>query len=276
MAKRKETIVTADDAVHALSKRFTSFHRHSTYQVFSDFLTLAACALSNAIDRSGFDVREQTYLETIKRYSKDEAAVFPELLALVVQAFEPMPGEVIYRDVLGELFMTLELGNQWAGQYFTPYCIALMMAMMTVGDADTLRASLEPRGFVRAAEPAVGGGAMVIALADAFKSAGVNYQEHLHVTCYDIDIKAVHMAYIQLSLLHVPAVVIHGNTISGECWGEWRTPAHVLGFWDVKLRRAQTDDEAVQDEVETPSASEAAVIDLPIPATGMPSKLVLF
>ena len=84
------------------------------------------------------------------------------------------------------------------------------------------------------------------------------------------------MAYIQLSLLHVPAVVIHGNTISGECWSEWRTPAHVLGLWDVKLRRAQADDEAVQDEVETPSASEATGIDLPIPATGMPSQLVLF
>lgn len=275
MAKRKETIVTADDAILALRKRFTSFHRHSTYQVFSDFLVLSACALSNAIDGSGFDVREQLYLDTIKRYSKDEAAVFPELLALVVQAFEPVPGEVIYRDVLGELFMTLELGSQWTGQYFTPYSVALMIAMMTVGDGESLRTTMEPRGFVRAMEPAVGGGAMVIALADAFKRVGVNYQQHLHVTCIDSDIKAVHMAYIQLSLLHIPAVVLHGNTLSGEIWDTWRTPAHVLDFWDMKLRREHGEPVPRQAAMCAPADGATRVECVPgIPAA--PSQLVLF
>ena len=105
---------------------------------------------------------------------------------------------------------------------------------------------------------------------------GVNYQQHLHVTCIDTDIKAVHMAYIQLSLLHVPAVVIHGNTISGECWGEWRTPAHVLGFWDVKLRRAQEADEVVDEPAAPVSATDTAVVNRPAPVPGMPSQLVLF
>jgi type I restriction-modification system DNA methylase subunit len=274
MAKRKETIETADDAIVALRKRFTSFHRHSTYQVFSDFLALSACALSNAVDGVHFDERERLYMDTIKRYSKDEVAVFPELLALVVHAFEQAPGEVIYRDVLGELFMTLELGSQWAGQYFTPYSVALMMAMMTVGDADTLRATIEQRGFVRVQEPAVGGGAMVIALADALSRVGVNYQQHLHATCIDTDIKAVHMAYIQLSLLHVPAVVVHGNSLSGECWGTWRTPAHVLGFWDGKLCRTNTATakDAVQEEAVTTSEPDKAAAETNEPL----AQLVLF
>lgn len=46
------------------------------------------------------------------------------------------------------------------------------------------------------------------------------------------------MAYVQLSLLHIPAVVYHGNSLTVETWSTWRTPAHVLGFWDVRLRRA--------------------------------------
>jgi hypothetical protein len=45
-------------------------------------------------------------------------------------------------------------------------------------------------------------------------------------------IRAVHMAYIQLSLLHVPAVVVHGNTLSLEEWGYWYTPAHILDGLD--------------------------------------------
>jgi len=50
---------------------------------------------------------------------------------------------------------------------------------------------------------------------------------------------AVHMAYIQLSLLHIPALVVHGNSLSAETWSAWMTPAHVLGLWDIQLRRQE-------------------------------------
>ncbi len=232
---------TTERAIRELAKLFTSFHRHGTYQVFSDFLTLAACAISNSLDKRFFEEREKLYLDTIKRYRPEEAQVFPRLLALLVQAFEPSPGVVAYRDVLGELYMGLELGNQWAGQFFTPYSVALMKATMVLGDADSLKHDIVARGFIRACEPAVGGGALVIALADTFQRLGVNYQQHLHVSCIDVDAKAVCMAYIQLSLLHVPAIIVHGNALSGEEWAHWFTPAHLVGFWDAKLRREQGD-----------------------------------
>ena len=78
---------------------------------------------------------------------------------------------------------------------------------------------------------------MVIATAEAFRDEGINYQQAMHATCIDIDATAVHMAYVQLTLLHIPAIVIHGNALSLEQWGYWLTPAHVLGFWDAKLKR---------------------------------------
>jgi len=43
------------------------------------------------------------------------------------------------------------------------------------------------------------------------------------------------MAYVQLSLLHVPAVVIHGDTLLLEEYGHWHTPAHMLGGWRYRL-----------------------------------------
>ena len=78
---------------------------------------------------------------------------------------------------------------------------------------------------------------MVIATAAAFAEEGINYQQAMHTTCIDIDATAVHMAYVQLSLLHIPAIVMHGNALSMEQWGYWLTPAHVLGFWDARLKR---------------------------------------
>ena len=42
------------------------------------------------------------------------------------------------------------------------------------------------------------------------------YQQHFHVTAVDLDSKCVHMAYLQVSLLHVPAVLILGNSLSLE------------------------------------------------------------
>ena len=47
------------------------------------------------------------------------------------------------------------------------------------------------------------------------------------------------MNFLQLSLLHVPAVVIHGNTLTLQAWSHWYTPAHILGEWQWKLGRGQ-------------------------------------
>ena len=88
-------------------------------------------------------------------------------------------------------------------------------------------------------EPACGAGAMVIALAQAMLAADINYQRHLHVTAVDIDPRAVHMAYIQFSLLHIPAHVMVGNSLSNEVREHWFTPAHILAGWSARLARPQ-------------------------------------
>ena len=97
---------------------------------------------------------------------------------------------------------------------------------------------------------------MVIALAEAMLEAGVNYQEHLHVTAIDVDLKCVHMAYLQFSLLHIPAVIVHGNTLSLEEWSHWHTPAHLMGGWNGKLRRREEVEGA--HEIHAPPKPEPA------------------
>jgi len=87
-------------------------------------------------------------------------------------------------------------------------------------------------------EPAASVVGMVIAAASALLDEGITYQHAMHATLIDIDATACHMAYVRLSLLHVPAIVIHGNAlVSDTVWGQWVTPTHVLGLWDMRLRR---------------------------------------
>lgn len=206
--------------------------RHNLWDVFGDFIEMSALAIANKVDLAQFEEREKRYLSIVRRYEPHEVARFPQMYAELVNALEYGPD-----DVLGKVFSELELHNASRGQFFTPYSLCTLMANMQVQDGSGFREGIEQRGFVSVSEPACGAGAMVIATAEAMLGAGINYQQHLHVIAQDIDSRAVHMAFIQLSLLHIPAVVILGNTLMMEEREHWYTPAHVLGGWQCKLDR---------------------------------------
>jgi type I restriction-modification system DNA methylase subunit len=204
--------------------------RHSTYKIYSDFVEMSAIAMSNATDKAQFDKREKRYLDIAERYSKEEINEFPKLLGMLVNHLEKHP-----HDVLRDVFHELALHNERAGQFFTPLSICQMMAKMIVGE--NAKSIVNEKGFVSLSEPACGTGAMVIAAAQELHTQGVNYQQNLHVTAVDLDPTCVHAAFTQFSLLHIPATVIHGNTISREEFSHWFTPAHVLGGWSYKLEQ---------------------------------------
>lgn len=206
-------------------------NRHDKWRVFADFCEMAAIAWSNKVDTAHYEKREARYLEIVKAYNRSEVELFPKIMGHLVMALEDD-----ISDVLGRVFHALELHNKYIGQYFTPDSVCQMMATMTVGDGADIKDRIARRGFVTKLEPTVGSGAMVIALARAMKDAGINFQEHLHVTAVDKDSKCAHMAYVQFSLLHIPAIVIHGDSLTLEEYDHWYTPAHVLGGWTQRLR----------------------------------------
>lgn len=127
------------------------------------------------------------------------------------------------------------------------------MAQLTVGDGEAIRKDIARCGFYRLNEPAVGGGSTVLAFCNALRSAGINYQHHLHVTAVDIDPTCVHMTYLQLALCWVPAVVIVGNTLTLEEREHWFTPAHILDGWNWKLRQRDVCEDAQELLVTVPS-----------------------
>lgn len=206
-------------------------YKHHMYDVFRDFVAMTAIALSNVADKSQFEKREAEYFRVIKKYDKEELKLFPQAFAELVMAYE-----FGFDDILGSLFMQLELGNSKRGQFFTPYHLCRLMSVIT-GDED-IREKIATRGFIQAGDCCVGAGAMMIALAQNMKEAGINYQQHLYIVTQDIDITAVHMAYIQFTMYHIPAVVILGNSLALEEKEHWYTLAHFMGNWEARLKTA--------------------------------------
>lgn len=223
--------------------------RHDIYALFSDWCECAAISLSNAVDRRQRDKREARYLEITARYERDVVETFPKIMGEVIMAFERGP-----QDILGTVFHELELHNKARGQFFTPYALCQTMARISI-DGDDLQKIIAERGYITAHEPAAGAGATIIAFAEALKDAGINYQQHLHVKAVDIDPRAVHMAYVQFSLMHIPAQVIVGNTLSLEFREDWFTPAHIMGGWSFRLAAGRHQRPVLVDapSIESPS-----------------------
>ena len=230
-----------EDPRRALAKMIEdAAPRWSRHEVFADFLELSCLAISNAVDKPQFAAREARYLEIAKKYPREDFERFPPMLGCLTLAMEQCHATGELEDVLGAIYMQLDLGNDGAGQFFTPYHVSQLMARLLVGDGAEARA----KGFLDIMEPTCGAGGMVIAMADALRQAGLNHQQAMHATCIDIDPRCAHMTYLQLSLLHIPAVVVHGNSLSLEVWSRWHTPAHVLGGWRHRLERRHACEEA--------------------------------
>jgi hypothetical protein len=100
--------------------------RHGRHEVWSDFITMSACALSNAGDKRFFQEREEMYLALVKPYTKDEADILAQMLGYVIMALEENPEQ----DFLGEMFSGLNLHNEWKGQFFTPYPQQMLEALL--------------------------------------------------------------------------------------------------------------------------------------------------
>lgn len=202
--------------------------REQSWRAWSDFVEMAACAYSNSVDAVNYEARERQYLNIVKRYDGKDAAEFPRLLAILTQALDADPEQ----DFLGQLFMSLELGNHWRGQFFTPYSLCRAMAEMQTGD---LADQLEHKGYVSVNDPACGAGATLIAFANVARSRGVNYQERVLFVAQDIDRTAALMCYLQLSLLGCAGYVVIGDTLAnpGIPAGNevWYTPMWFSKVW---------------------------------------------
>lgn len=199
------------------------------WQVYKDFLEVVAISISNACDKDQALEREQRYLDIIKTYSPEQIWKISDIMGLVVLELSKEP-----QDVLGKIFMELELGNKWTGQVFTPLNLADLLATIAFDDKE-----IKEKGYMTVTDPAVGGGVTIIGLVRAMLRQNLNPQKQLLVICGDLDIKAVHMTYIQLSLLGIPAIVKNQDALTLETMSVWYTPTYIWDLWRFKNVKSQ-------------------------------------
>lgn len=228
VAKKKPIagLIHVDAARKQFIRLFNDTARYlRRWDVFCDFITLAA----NELDLARIFTQESIgrSRKICERYEADDIKRMHELFILMMCALDAK-----FHDFLGAIFMELELGSDGMGQYFTPYSVQSMMArMMMPGVKDTIRRE----GFVTVSDPASGAAGMIIAYAECLLDAGYDHSNHMFGSCIDIDPIAADMAFVQLSLLGIPAEVITGNTLTMNLYRARYTPVYYWNGFKDKL-----------------------------------------
>lgn len=180
--------------------------RHDTRKIFDAFVRFAACALAA-------QTREAEYLDEVKHWEKQDLDVFVQALGALVLEMEERP----FEDVLGGYYMEFALshkGQKWNGEFHTPKPICDLMARMTLGDVE----SLPKDRPITVCEPACGSGAMILSVGQACPP---DVRRRLRFTAIDINRVACDMAFVNTTLWGIPTRVIHGDSLSLECWAAW-------------------------------------------------------
>lgn len=171
-------------------------------RVFTDWVKLSALSISQQVVH--MDSREQEYMDTARGYTKEELLRFSEMTAFLCELFEQG-----FDDYLGKIYMQISAGNKHTGQFFTPFNVAELTAEAALTNE-------VPERDITLNEPSCGGGATILAAVKALHERGICYQRRLKVTANDLDWSCVYMAYMQLALIGVDAVVYQGNSLTAE------------------------------------------------------------
>lgn len=197
-------------------------HGSGMFELWDAFISSFAAMLA-AGSGNDCDWLIERASSSTSRITKQAAEEIPKLYDPTIEAFDNNP----YQDLLGDVYMRLNLGNKNVGQFFTPYHIADMMAQLGVDESSVTRQIAE-HGYVTVNEPAAGGGANVIAMAHALKKMGINFQRHLWFVAQELSELTALTCYVQCSLIGMAGVVYVGDTLRMDFHHALYTPMCVL------------------------------------------------
>jgi type I restriction-modification system DNA methylase subunit len=190
----------------------------NSYTTFHDWLEVVCISLEQSVrlfvNGEICPEAEKRYLTIMKNYQN--ADNFPKALAVMVNSLEDRP-----HDFLGCVFQALGLNDgHWKGQVFTPYHISELLAAMTM--QELVSDTYSPYSPLQLDEPACGAGSMVIAGTQVLRKNRFRNNQFVWQAS-DIDIHCVQMTYLQASLMDIPCIIHHRNTLTRETWRTYVT-----------------------------------------------------
>lgn len=203
----------------------------SMWQVFNDCIEIfALCFQNQFLFGKRFDKNEEKYKQIIKQYSEQEVQIIIEIFAELTNMVEQNP----FRDLLGDLYMQLDMGSDALGQFFTPYHVAFAMAKSCIS-VEQIKAQITDKGYITVYEPACGGGANIIAFCECLHKNNINYQSQCVIVCQDLSRLTALMCYVVLSLLGCSAVVKIGDTLKESFTNYYDEIAKDSDIWTTPM-----------------------------------------
>lgn len=186
MTKKKST-----DELQPYTEYLEKISRtHDRSRVFNDFLTIIVCSLS-------MQKKEEEYLDTIRKYTREEVDIFIKAFAALVEWMEANPLE----DAFGDYFQQY-ISRGHNAQFFTPTNVADMMANIVNPKAGPVY------------DPCCGSGRF-------FLSAAKQNRE-ISFVGGDITEACCKMTLINACLNDIVGEVYHMNSLTMEIWRRWR------------------------------------------------------
>lgn len=228
---KKDVVVSKESLFKGLVKSLQGLDgRFGRMQCFEDWCTCLATSLYNSsvLEKDAeWQKMEDVYLSIIRKYNKEDQALFSSMSADLIMLFELEP----YVDYLGKLYMELYGGNKHLGQIFTPTSVSDLISNLCLGSIDEIKSIIEKEHRpITISDPCCGSGSLLLSACKYLYDNGVNYQKHALFYAQDIDSLCVSMCYIQLSLSGARAIITHGNSLNNENKAVYKTPMESLYF----------------------------------------------
>lgn len=180
--------------------------------VFSDWLTICTCMFAN-------QTAEDLYLETIKKYEREELTTFAKGFAMMVNAYDEGIKKSDWVDVLGHCQEIISSSGHKSsfGQFFTPTGLCDLMAKQTIGQSSFAGAVV--------GDCACGSGRTLLAAAFSSETPHLTL---LHGT--DLDARVCQMAAVNLLMHNLEGLIIRRNALSLETFGGFYVHRHGVPY----------------------------------------------
>lgn len=201
--------------------------RISKAQTFTDFLHYCALLFSMHTDPIHAEQRSETLKRLKSSYKDDEWKAFHQSLADLCGIFTQNIQMGLYEDLFTLHFTQLGATSGVLKQDFSPAEIGKLIGAISIPSHLTL----PEQGFFSLGDHVCGSGTLLLAGVQRFADMGYNPSNQLVIQAADLDARCVHMTYLHLSLYGIPAVIVHGNTITLEEYDRWYTPVYLWRKW---------------------------------------------
>ena len=199
--------------------------RRDRLELLRDFFELSAIRISNSVDPTHFEERHNRALKTMEQYNEEELQQFGKYYLDLVSICTQNLSRGEYPDVLGRLYE--QYGHIEPSSELTPHSIPEIMSYISL-DAE---GQMKRNGFVELADQCCGSAVMTLRAAQILARQGLNPSNDFISFSTDKNSRCINMAYIQLSLHGIPAVLSHADILTLEETDRWYTPMHLLGNW---------------------------------------------